>query len=102
MAMAMSGAEEAFIQVSVRKATSGDVVSSRFQSSTACLWMERVLSRMHFRWLLLVLGLAGAVRVRMQENLHDWQAKGPWVRLGSAQQHPGSWLVLSARRVAAS
>ncbi|KAJ1163862.1 hypothetical protein NDU88_004314 [Pleurodeles waltl] len=52
MARAMSGADEAFIQVSVMKATSGAVESRRSHSSMACLWTERVLMRMHLRWLL--------------------------------------------------
>ncbi|KAJ1090164.1 hypothetical protein NDU88_003299 [Pleurodeles waltl] len=84
MAMAMSGAEESFHQVSVRKATSGVEVLSKSQSSMACLRAERVLRSMQWRWLVLVFG--GLV-VLLQVNLQLWQEKGPWVFLGEDWKH---------------
>ncbi|KAJ1168791.1 hypothetical protein NDU88_000705 [Pleurodeles waltl] len=84
MAIAMSGAEESFHQVSVRKATSGAVESSRSQSSMACLRAERVLRSMQWRWLVSV--FVGFV-VLSQVNLQVRHAKGPWVVLGEGWEH---------------
>ncbi|KAJ1219047.1 hypothetical protein NDU88_006618 [Pleurodeles waltl] len=63
----MSGAEVAFSQVSVRKATSGAVESRRAQISMACLRAERVLRRMQQRWLgSLACGVEGWMLVNLQ------------------------------------
>ncbi|KAJ1173105.1 hypothetical protein NDU88_004946 [Pleurodeles waltl] len=80
----MSGAEESFHQVKVRKATSGAVVSSKSQSSMACFRAERVLRRMQCRWFVLV--VAGFV-VLLQEKLQVQQEKGPLVCFGVARKH---------------
>ncbi|KAJ1171077.1 hypothetical protein NDU88_002948, partial [Pleurodeles waltl] len=73
-----------FHQVSVRKATSGVVESSRSQSSMACLHAERVLRSMQWRWLVSV--FVGFV-VLSQVNLQVRHAKGPWVFLGEDWEH---------------
>ncbi|KAJ1088927.1 hypothetical protein NDU88_002081 [Pleurodeles waltl] len=69
MAMAMSGAEESFHQVLVRKATSGEVESSRSQTSMACLRAERVLRSMQWRWLVLILGGGVSAGVECAEGV---------------------------------
>ncbi|KAJ1123272.1 hypothetical protein NDU88_001745 [Pleurodeles waltl] len=96
MAMAMSGAEESFHQVSVRKATSGEVESSRSQTLMACLRAERVLRSMQQRWLVLILGGMWAL---LQVKLQLWQEKGPCVLFGEAWKQVVSRLVLSTWRV---
>ncbi|KAJ1105281.1 hypothetical protein NDU88_002689 [Pleurodeles waltl] len=98
MAMVMSGAEESFQQVSVRKATSGEVESSRSQTSMACLRDERVLRSMQWRWLVFILG---GMRALLQVKLQLWHKKGLCMLFGEAWKHVVSRLVLSARRVSA-
>ncbi|KAJ1108031.1 hypothetical protein NDU88_005415 [Pleurodeles waltl] len=98
MAMAMSGAEESFHKVSVRKAASGEVESSRSQTSMACLRAERVLRSMQRRWLVLILGGMWAL---LQVKPQLWQEKGPCALFGKAWRQVVSRLVLSARRVSA-
>ncbi|KAJ1134401.1 hypothetical protein NDU88_000853 [Pleurodeles waltl] len=72
----MSGSEEGFIQVSVRKATFGDDEVRRSQSLTVCLSTEWVLRRMQLRWLFVV--LAWCLVDWGQAKLQDRQEKGPW------------------------
>ncbi|KAJ1208508.1 hypothetical protein NDU88_003893 [Pleurodeles waltl] len=91
MAMVMSGAEEA---------TSGEAESSRFNSTTACLWMEQVLRRIHLRSLRPTL-VGGSLAWRLVK-VQFRQEKGPQVACGEAWRQAGERPVLRAQKVVVS